>query len=124
MNEKELLEQKRKIIALFKQYKLYVSFRVVVNVMSILAYFDTDIENFPRLLSEAHNKTHIGQLTQQDTETLLQYITNTLKPKIIQTQLKKETEKKDPFSHTSFTDTVARTPIQLYFSTQYKILEK
>lgn len=123
MNEKKLLEQKRKIIALFKQHKLYAYFRVTVNVMAILAYFDTDIDKFPRLLSESKEKTHIGQLTQQDTETLLQFITQILKPKILQTSLKKENEIINPFTDTPFTDTVAKQPIALYFSTQYKRLE-
>ena len=74
MNENELLQQKRKIILFFKEYKVYPQFRAIINLMAAIADYPCRIDDVPSLFK---GKTHIGQLTQEEIEALLEWITKT-----------------------------------------------
>lgn len=84
----QLREQKRKTILLFKQYKLYPQFRAIINVMAAVADYSWHLDDVPSLFREKttynpyttiQGKTHIGQLTQGEIESLLEWITKTYK---------------------------------------------
>ena len=82
----ELQEQKRKIILFFKQYKVYPQFRAVVNLMAAVADYTWRLDDVPEFFKTNSNpynnkqeKTHIGQLTKEEIESLLEWITKTFK---------------------------------------------
>ena len=86
--QSKLTEQKRKIILLFKEYKIYPQFRAVVNLMAAIADYAWgfgDVPEFFKTNSNPYNtrleqeKTHIGQFNKQEIESLMEWITKTFK---------------------------------------------
>lgn len=82
----ELQEQKRKIILFFKEYKVYPQFRAIINLMAAVADYTWHINDVPEFFKTNSNpynnkqeKTHIGQLTKEEIESLLEWITKTFK---------------------------------------------
>lgn len=84
----QLQEQKRKVILFFKQYKLYPQFRAIINLMAAVADYSWHLDDVPSLFrvkttynpyTTIEGKTHIGQLTQGEIESLLEWITKTYK---------------------------------------------
>lgn len=87
MTQQQLQEQKRKIILLFKQYKLYIEFRAIINVMAAVADYTWRLDDVPEFFKTNSNpysdtkqeKTHIGQLNKEEIQSLLEWITKTFK---------------------------------------------
>ena len=84
----ELQEQKRKIILFFKEYKVYPQFRAIINLMAAVADYTWRLDDVPEFFKTNSNpynnnikqeKTHIGQLTKEEIESLLEWITKTFK---------------------------------------------
>ena len=84
----ELQEQKRKIILLFKEYKIYPQFRAVVNLMAAVADYTWRLDDVPEFFKTNSNpyntrleqeKTHIGQFNKEEIESLMEWITKTFK---------------------------------------------
>jgi hypothetical protein len=147
----QLQEQKRKIILLFKQYKLYIEFRAIINLMAAVADYTWHLDDVPSLFKTntiynpytndtIQGKTHIGQLTQGEIESLLEWITKTYKD--IRNLLQDKEQKKlsqqeiiDKYYTSSIIDkhgniivspllrTIAEIPHKLYLMQTYKQLE-
>ena len=84
----QLQEQKRKIILLFKEYKIYPQFRAVVNLMAAVADYTWRLDDVPEFFRTNANpykrnmeqeKTHIGQFNKEEIESLMEWITKTFK---------------------------------------------
>ena len=84
----QLQEQKRKIILLFKEYKIYPQFRAVVNLMAAVADYTWRLDDVPEFFKTNSNpyntrleqeKTHIGQFNKEEIESLMEWITKTFK---------------------------------------------
>lgn len=147
----QLREQKRKTILLFKEYKIYPQFRAVVNLMAAVADYTWHLDDVPSLFKTntiynpytndtIQGKTHIGQLTQGEIESLLEWITKTYKD--IRNLLQDKEQKKlsqqeiiDKYYTSNIIDkhgniivspllrTIAEIPHKLYLMQTYKQLE-
>lgn len=138
----KLQEQKRKIILLFKQYKLYTEFRTIINLMATIADYTWHMDDVPSLLHSLEKpsitKTHIGQLNQQEIESLLEWITTTYKQIKTLLQDKKiltQNQIVDKYYNSNLIDkhgniiaspmlrTIAEIPHRIYLMQTYKQLE-
>lgn len=145
----QLQEQKRKIILLFKQYKLYVEFRAIINLMAAIAGYTWGFDDVLELFKTNSNpyntrleqkKIHIGQFNKEDIETLLEWITKTFKQArnlIIDIEQKKLSQQEiiDKYYTSNMVDkrgniivspllrTIAEVPSRLYLMQTYKQLE-
>lgn len=140
----QLQEQKRKIILLFKQYKLYVEFRTIINLMAAVADYTWHMHDVPSLFGVKtkyiRGKTHIGQLNKEEIESLLKWITRTYKD--IRNLLQDKEQKKlsqneiiDKYYTSNMIDkngniivspllrTIAEIPHKIYLLQTYKQLE-
>lgn len=140
----QLQEQKRKIILLFKQYKLYVEFRTIINLMAVVADYTWTMHDVPNLFGVKtkyiQEKTHIGQLNKEEIESLLEWITRTYKN--IRNLLQDKKQKKlsqqeiiDKYYTSNMIDrngniivspllrTIAEIPHKIYLLQTYKQLE-
>ena len=143
----QLREQKRKIILLFKEYKIYPQFRAVVNLMAAVADYTwrlDDVPEFFRTSSNPYNtrleqeKTHIGQFNKEEIESLMEWITKTFKDVrnlVIDKEQNNLTQQEIIDKYYNMVDkygniivspllrTIAEIPSRLYLMQTYKQLE-
>lgn len=143
----ELQEQKRKIILFFKEYKVYPQFRALINLMAAVADYTWHIDDVPEFFKTNSNpynnnikqvKTHIGQLTKEEINSLLEWITKTFKQTrnlIIDRDYNKFTPTEIIDKYHDIVDnngniivspllrTIAEIPSRLYLMQTYKQLE-
>lgn len=143
----QLTEQKRKIILLFKEYKIYPQFRAIVNLMATVADYTWYIDDVPEFFRTNSNpyirnmgqeKTHIGQFNKEEIESLMEWITKTFKQArnlVIDKEQNKLTQQEIIDKYYNMVDkygniivspllrTIAEIPSRLYLMQTYKQLE-
>lgn len=143
----QLTEQKRKIILLFKEYKVYPQFRAIINLMAAIADYTLGLDDVPEFFkiysdTYTHNmgqeKTHIGQFNKEEIESLLEWITKTFKQArnlIIDKEQNNLTQQEIIDKYYNMVDkygniivspllrTIAEIPSRLYLMQTYKQLE-
>lgn len=142
----KLQEQKRKIILLFKEYKIYPQFRAVVNLMAAIADYTWRLDDVPEFFKTNSNpynntkqeKTHIGQFNKEEIESLMEWITKTFKDVrnlVIDREQNNLTQQEIIDKYYNMVDkygniivspllrTIAEIPSRLYLMQTYKQLE-
>lgn len=143
----QLKEEKRKIILLFKEYKIYPQFRAVVNLMAAVADYTWRLDDVPEFFKTNSNpyntrleqeKTHIGQFNKEEIESLMEWITKTFKDVrnlVIDKEQNNLTQQEIIDKYYNMVDkfgniivspllrTIAEIPSRLYLMQTYKQLE-